>query len=277
MRNLLTAVLAALSIGLFSCQKEVKDIFSNTGGGAGGTRLVKTVEKMGADSVVTVYGYDASGKIIKADFVGVEAGQAYSLSLTYVRNSSGVIQKQILESSDFISAGIDSIVSIVKFDAGSNRYQNSVTDFSLFGIPLLDSVAFQYDGSGRLTSEIDYNDVGFGYLPNWKKEYTYNGTNVATEKYYSFDFTSGDFVLEDTYTYEYDTKINPLQFAADAPVLNLFPFYSSNNLAKLTYVASDPADNFTSTINYTYNSSNRPLTDVTTTGSDISSTTYYYQ
>ncbi|HTM93199.1 MAG TPA: hypothetical protein VL095_12320 [Flavisolibacter sp.] len=277
MRNLLTAVLAALSIGLFSCQKEVKDIFSNTGGGASGTRLIKTVEKMGADSVVTVYTYNSSGKIIKADFVGVEAGQPYSLSYTYVRNSSGVIQKQILESSDFAAAGIDSIVSIVKFDAGSNRYQNSVTDFSLFGIPLLDSVAFQYDGSGRLTSEIDYNDVGFGYLPGWKKEYTYNGTNVATEKYYSFDFTSSDFVLEDTYTYEYDTKINPLQFAADAPVLNLFPFYSSNNLAKLTYVASDPADNFTSTINYTYNSSNRPLTDVTTTGSDVSSTTYYYQ
>jgi hypothetical protein len=277
MRNLLTAILAVLSVGLFSCQKEVKDIFSNTGGNANGTRLTKTIEKMGADSVVTVYGYNSSGKIIKADIVDVESGQAYELSLTYVRNGAGVIQKQILESSDFASVGIDSIVSIVSFDAGSNRYKGSVTDFSLLGIPLLDSVVFQYDASGRLTSEIDYNDVGFGYLPSWKKEYTYNGSNLATEKYYSFDLTSGDFVLEDTSSYEYDSKINPLQFAVDAPVLNLYPFYSANNLTKLTYVASDPADNFTSTISYTYNSSNRPLTDVTTTGSDVSSTTYYYQ
>jgi hypothetical protein len=277
MRNSLTAAFAVLSLGLFSCQKEVKDIFSNVSGGANGTRLIKTVEKMAADSVVTVYGYNSSGKIIKADIAGVETGQAYDVSLTYVRNSTGVIQKQILESSDFASVGIDSIVSIVSFDAGSNRYKGSVTDFSLLGIPLLDSVVFQYDGSGRLVTEIDYNDVGFGYLPSWKKEYAYNGNNLATEKYYNFDLTSGDFVLEDTGSYEYDTKVNPLQFAVDAPVLNLYPFYSANNVTKFTYVANDPADNFTSTINYTYNSSNRPLTDVTTSGSDVSSTSYYYQ
>jgi hypothetical protein len=277
MRNSLTAILAVLSVGLFSCQKEVKDIFSNTGGGANGTRLIKTVEKTGGDSVVTVYTYNSSGKIIKAGIIGVEAGQGYDLTYTYVRNGAGIIQKQILESSDFASVGIDSIVYNVFFDAGKNRYSGSVADFSLLGIPLLDSIAFQYDASGRLSTEIDYNNVGVGYLPSWKKEYTYNGNNLANEKYYSFDFTSGGFVLEETSSYEYDTKINPLQFPADAPVLNLFPFYSANNLTKLTYVASDPADNFTSTISYTYNSSNRPLTDVTTTGSDISSTTYYYQ
>lgn len=277
MRISVTAFLAILSVGLFSCQKEVKDIFSNTNGNANGTRLVKTVEKLGADSVVSVYGYNSSGKIITANIVGVEAGQAYDYKLTYVRNSAGIIQKQILESSDFASVGIDSIVYFVFFDAGNNRYTGSVADFSFSGIPLLDSLSFQYDGSGRMISEIDYNDVGFGYLPSWKKEYTYNGNNLASEKYYSFDLTNGDFVLEETSSYEYDTKINPLQFAADAPVLNLFPFYSANNLTKLTYVAFDPSDNFISTIAYTYNSSNRPLTDVTTTGSDVSSTTYYYQ
>lgn len=279
MKHSLTAILAffSLSVGLFSCQKEVKDIFSNTGGASNGMRLAKTVEKMGPDSVVTVYTYNTSGRIVKAEITGVEAGQAFDLRLTYIRNGAGIIQKQILESSEFAVVGLDSIVSIVSFDAGSNRYLGSVTDLSLLGIPLVDSITFQYDASGRLTSETDYTDVGFGYLPSWKKEYTYNGTNVATEKYYSFDFTNGDFVLDETYSYEYDTKINPLQFAADAPVLNLFPFYSSNNLTKLTYVALDPSDNFTSTITYTYNSSSRPATDVTTTGNDISSTTYYYQ
>jgi hypothetical protein len=277
MKNSLTAILAILSFGLFSCQKEVNDIFSNTGGAVNGTRLIKTVEKTGVDSVVSVYGYNSSGKIIKADIAGVEAGQAYNVSLTYVRNSAGIIQKQILESSDFASIGIDSIVSIVSFDAGNNRYKNSVTNFSLSGIPLVDSIVFQYDASGRLLTEIDYNDAGFGYLPSWKKEYTYNGNNLAAEKYYSYDLASGNFVLEDTGTYEYDAKVNPLQFATDAPIFNLYPFYSANNVTKFTYVTSNPADNFTSTINYTYNSSNRPLTDVTTTGTEVSSTTYYYQ
>ena len=276
MRNSLTALFIVLSIALFSCQKEVDDIFSNTGGTAAGTRLIKTVEKMGADSVVTVFEYNSSGKISKAGIVSVEAGQAYYYTVAYVRNSAGIIEKQILESSELASLGIDSVISLVRFDAATNRYLNSVTDFSSLGFPIMDSIAFQHDGSGRVISEIDYNDVGLGYIEIWKKEYTYNGNNLATEKYYSFDLTSGEFILEETSSYEYDTKVNPLHFSSDAPILNLYPFYSANNLTRFTYVGVDPSDNFTSTTTYTYNSANRPLTDVTTSGSEVSTTTYYY-
>lgn len=276
MRNLLTAGLAILTFGMFSCQKEVKDILAPAGG-SNGTRLIKTVDKSGSDSTVTIYGYNAAGRITSADFSGVDSGQAFDLSIRYVRNSSNIIQQQIVKSSDFSSLGIDSLVTYIRYDQGTNRYINAVSSFILFGLPLADSIVFQYDGSGRLVTEIDYTDVGFGYDPVTKKEYTYAGNNLATEKVYQFDLASSTYSLEDTYTFEYDTKVNPLQFATDAPVLNLYPFYSANNVVKTTYVSSDPTYNFVSTDVYTYNSSNRPVTDVSTTGPDITTTTYYYQ
>lgn len=275
MKHLLTATLALFTLALFSCQKEVDDIFA--GGGANGTRLIKTVDKTGSDSTVTVYSYNASGKIVRADIFGTDSGQAFDLSLSYVRNSSGIIQKQILKSGDLASAGIDSIVHNVNFDIANNRYKSAVAAFVFFGIPLVDSIAFQYDGSGRLTSEIDYLDIGTGFEPTTKTEYTYAGNNLATEKVYTYDVSTGSYSLEDTYTYEYDAKINPLQFAFDAPILNMYPFYSTNNVAKTTYVSSDPAYNFIATETYTYNSSNRPVTAVETVGSETSTTNYYYQ
>lgn len=280
MKNLLTAVLGILCLCLISCQKEVDDTLSNNGGNNGGTsstKLTKTVQKLGGDSLVTLYRYNSSGRITGVDMVGVDAGQPYDYYLTYVRNSSGIIQKQIIKSTELVQFGIDSIVSVVSYDAANNRYKSGVSNLSLMGIPIADSVVFQYDGTGKLVTEIDYTDVGFGYLPSWKRLYTYNGNNLGIEKYYSFDINTNNYTLEYTTTYEYDTKINPLQFVSEAPVLNLDPFYSANNTTKLSYVASDPADNFVSTVSYTYNSSNRPLTDVTTTGSDVTTTTYYYQ
>ena len=280
MKNLLIAGLGLLCLCVISCQKEVDDTLSNSGsnnGGTNSTRLTKTVEKSGADSLVTVYRYSSSGKITGVDMVGVDAGQPYDYYLTYVRNSSGIIQKQIIKSTDLVQFGIDSIVSVVSYDAANNRYKSGVSNLSLMGIPIVDSVVFQYDGSGKLVTEIDYSDVGFGYLPSWKRVYTYSGNNLGTEKYYSFDINTNNYTLEYTATYEYDTKINPLQFVSDAPLLNLDPFYSANNITKLSYVANDPTDNFVSTVSYTYNSSNRPLTDVTATGSEVTTTSYYYQ
>jgi hypothetical protein len=280
MKNLLTATLVISCFALFSCQKEVDGTLSNGGsnnGGTSGTKLTKTLEKLGGDSLSTVYRYNSSGKIIGVDMVGVDAGQPYDYYLTYVRNNSGIIQKQIIKSSDLVQFGVDSVLSLVSYDAASNKYKSAVSNLSLFGIPIIDSIVFQYDGSGRLITEIDYSDVGFGYLPSWKRVYTYNGSNLGTEKYYSFDINTNNYTLDYTATYEYDTKINPLQFVADAAILNLEPFYSANNITKLTYVTSDPADNFVSTVNYTYNSTNRPLTDVTTTASEVTTTSYYYQ
>ena len=277
MRKLLV-IIPILTIVLFSCQKEVD--FANGGGGGstGVTRLVKTVTKYGSDSIVYNYIYNSSGKIIGVNISGSDGGQPIDYRLNYVRNSAGIIQKQILKSNDFISLGIDSIVSIVSYDAANNRYKNSVSVLSFLGLSVRDSIVFQYDGSGKYISEIDYNDVGAGYESSWKKEYIYSVSNLGSEKYYSYDAISSSFVLEETSVYSYDSKINPLQFISDAPVLNMNPFYSANNIITETYTdATDPSNNYVSNVTYVYNSSNRPTSSTEVSGPDTYTTTYYYQ
>jgi YD repeat-containing protein len=182
-----------------------------------------------------------------------------------------------LKSNNLAALGVDSIVTLVNFDAGNNRYKNGISAFVLLGQSIRDSIAFQYDGTGRLASETDYTDAGFGMTPATKTDYGYVGSNLAGEKVYAYDNSSSSFQLEDTYTYEYDSKINPLQFATEGAILNMNPFYSANNITKTTLVASDPADNFVSIETYTYNASGRPASSTTVTGTETSTTTYYYQ
>jgi hypothetical protein len=270
---------ALITVILFSCQKEKDFANGNAGGGSttGGTRLVKMVQKTGSDSVVSEFSYNSSGKIIAYKLSGVQSGQPLDLRISYVRNSSGIIQKQVLKSSELSATGVDSIVTVVTYDIANSRYKGGISTFTIFGLPIRDSVVFTYEAVGRFAYEIDYTDVGVGYEPIWKKEYNYTGNNLAAEKYYSYDGVSS-FDLEESSIYEYDSKINPLQFASEAPVLNMNPFYSANNITKETYLdATDPTNNYVSTETYVYNSSNRPSSSTNVTGPDSYTTTYYYQ
>jgi hypothetical protein len=63
-----------------------------------------------------------------------------------------------------------------------------------------------------LVSEIDYTDGGAGYLPSTKTEYSYTGNTLLRENFYSYDNATSIFDLDETDTYEYDSKINPLLF-----------------------------------------------------------------
>ena len=277
MKRVLIAVSIFSSLFLLSCRKESTLSGSGSGGGTEGTRLVKLVNKAGQDSSVSEFSYTSSGKITSFKASGVESGQAIDLRISYIRNSSGIIQKQILKGNDFISIGIDSIVTIVNYDAANNRYKNAVSVFSAFGFNIRDSLVFSYDLTGKLVSETEFTNGGSGYKPATKTEYGYTGTNLLSEKFYLFNTITSGFNLKETDTYEHDDKKNPLQFASEAAVLNMNPFYSTNNITKATGVAADPADNFISTETYTYNSSNRPATSINVTGTDTSATTYYYQ
>lgn len=128
-----------------------------------------------------------------------------------------------------------------------------------------------------MVSEIDYTDASFGYEPVTKTEYSYTGSNLLSEKVYSYNATTLGYDPEETYTYMYDSKVNPLQFANEAPVLNMSPFYSANNITKTTLVAADPADNYAATETYIYNSSDRPATSTNVIGAETTFTTYYYR
>ena len=98
-----------------------------------------------------------------------------------------------------------------------------------------------------------------------------------TEKFYEYDDMSSSFVLDGTSTYEYDAKTNPLQFSTDAPIMGMSMYFPANNTTKETYVATDPADNYTVMNTYTYNSVNRPVSAVQVDGTTTSEVKFYYQ
>lgn len=72
----------------------------------------------------------------------MESGQAIDLRVSYVRNASGVIQQQIVKSNDLITLGVDSIITVVNYDAANSRYKSGVSVFSIFGLGIRDSIVF---------------------------------------------------------------------------------------------------------------------------------------
>ena len=89
MKNLLTAFISVLCLGLFSCQKEVDDSFK-TNGNSGGL-LKRTVLYQGSDSSVTDYFYNSSGKLIAVNAKADTSGIAEINNQTIERNSQGII------------------------------------------------------------------------------------------------------------------------------------------------------------------------------------------
>lgn len=280
MRQIVTAAAALVSVFLFSCQKEVNE--NNGGGGSNNNNnpnlLKKTVEKSGSDSTVVTYTYNSAGKLTNMNTLGSIGGQTFDLKQRFVRNSAGIIQQTIIKSDQFIQFGIDSVVTKVNYDAANNRYKNAITSISLLGFSFKDSLVYQYDASGKLTTEIDYSDdgTGGGYVPSGKTEYVYTGSNLTTQKDYTYDDTSASWDLDETDTYEYDAKTNPVQFVADAPVLGIAGFFSANNATKITAVNADPTKNAVTTETYTYNAANRPATGTSTTNGTASDLTFFY-
>lgn len=276
MRKIWLAVAVVAMMTMTACQKETDD--DGPVIPPAGTRLMKTVYKSGADSTVTNYTYNGGGSLSAFAVSGSSGGQPVDLRVTLVRNTSGIITKQVLKSNEFIALGIDSIATVVTYDAGNSRYRHAITSLSFFGFNFTDSLVFNYDAGGKLVSQIDYLDDGggMGYQPVSKTEYTYSGNNVQSMKIYSYDV--GGYTLEETYTYEYDNKINPMKFSSDAPILGMAQYYSANNATKSTLVSvADPTDNFVADVTYTYNTADRPLTGTEVISGTMSTMLFTYQ
>lgn len=277
MRNILTAVIIVLSFGMFSCQKEVDDIFATNGNsGENGTLLTKITSKSGSDSAALSFFYNSSKKLIGFTSDIISGGMTVSVSERAQRNSVGIIQSVVYKSDQYQQLGLDSVVSVIKYSAG--RYTAEVTQFDLGGIIMTDSVALIYDGSGKVIREESYMDLLGSTELTGKTEYTYNGNNLATINNYSYDASSSQFSLQETYTYDqYDDKTNPMYFGFDAFVFGSPAFYSVNNPLKSSQAGGGATSNYTTT--YTYNASKKPVTAISVVQpSNITSTgNYYYQ
>jgi hypothetical protein len=277
MRSLLTVFLAILSVGLFSCQKEVDDIFSNQGNPNNTPGLLKRmVIKDGSDSSVTNYIYNTANQLIGINIIEVSSGVAATKSDFFVRNSQGIIQKIITKASELATLGIDSTVSVVNYDATSHHYTSRVLKLSILGLTFSDSLSYAYDASGKIISFDNYLNDGTGPTQGSRLAFTYVNGNVTIMK--GYDLSSSTPVLYLTEVFEYDEKPSPLVLGNEAWVLNeTEQWYSANNWIKQTVNLLGDPDTHVITYGHTYNASNKPVSvSLISDGQPAGTINYYY-
>jgi hypothetical protein len=215
MKTNLGVLLLVLSVLFFSCQKEVDFINGGGGGSVSGNRLVRSVSKEGTDSVVTVYTYNSTGKLINVKSTGVSGGQDAGNEYRYYRNGSGIITRTVQINPNLVTAGIDSVVTIVHYANG--RYTSDVFSLSLFGFTVNDSTLHVYDASGKLIRDEEFQEL-VGVQPyelTAKTLYTYDASgNVKQIDFYSHDAATSSDDLIATLKYTFDTKTASISYGA---------------------------------------------------------------
>jgi len=279
-------ILSSVIVILASCQKEVDFDPGGGGGGGGGTtnqKLVRIGTRSGADTTTTDYGYNTAGKLIRQYTAGNVQGTAFFFETKLNRNGSGIITSVVLKSDQFAALGVDSIVTVVKYNSGTSKYTGTITALTIFGFDLKDSAVFTYDGSGKIIQEESFSaDPITGIYQKASKDvYTYLASgNVGNEKYYEWNDITLGYDLSEEYTDEYDAKVSPLQLGVEAIFIGDLVLGATNNLTKSIYVdATDPSNNETTSLTYTYNTANKPATAISTVtpGSAVTNVTYTYQ
>jgi len=240
---------------------------NGNGGNNSGTLLVKEVQKGGADSIVYTFGYNSSRKIITLKQLGVDdQGNPVNREYHYHRNASG----------------IDSITTAIHY--ASSKYTSYVINVNVPGFILLDSSAFVYDGTGKISGEDFYQSPsgsGNDYYLSGKIYYTYSTTgNITSIDIHDLDQSGNETFRATTSNINYDSNVNPIITDYECFAVGQQQWISPNNITSEQLTDSNgPADNQTVTTTYGYNSDGKPATSVTTVapGSTTIYGTYYYQ
>ena len=283
MKNSLFAL--AVLVFLSACQKEVS---SENPDGTPGTGpvpppattaglLTRMVSVAGGDSVMVDYGYDANKRLATFDYK--TTGTEFRFRRIF-RNSAGIMTQFNSKGDDLSGIGIDSVITILSYNAGQARYTHGITIYAVSGVSLRDSTVYVYDNAGNLTVKRSYATVlPAPYQEYQKTEYTYASGNVTSEKYYTSN-SAGGWDLEYTYNYGYDSKVNPAKFGPEGMiVLEDASYFSNNNKSGVNYIdGADASYNFSQAYTYTYNAANKPTggTVVETPGSGSYTIRYYY-
>ncbi|MCE3281782.1 MAG: hypothetical protein K0Q66_519, partial [Chitinophagaceae bacterium] len=190
-----------LSVLIISCQKSVDWASTPTTGGGGGTGsgttgggsngnlLVKAMAiTAGTTDTNMVYvTWDANQRLTQYKSTGKTNGMDVSAQYDITRLPGGNIQK--IFSKPFAAlpgggAGVDSVVHLVFYQAGTTKlqYVRSTTYTSTFN--LVDSVAFTYNADGRISMKKTYREslVSGTIELHTQETYTYdaNGNLLTT-------------------------------------------------------------------------------------------------
>lgn len=250
---------ALITLAFASCTKE-KSFEDETGMGPGGDNsdgalLTRIVIQMGSDSATTSFGYDAGNRLVtetnKGD-LSIVSGDSVQRA---TRDAQGIIQTIALYPDRFSNDHID---YTLRYDAAAKRYTAKLTFDGNGNVE--DSIAYTYDGSGRITAQEAFVNFGGGFEPIGKEtiEYDANGNvrQVTTAEY-----EAGTLKNTAEMVMEYDSKVNPLKLGVDAIILDRQQFFGNNNVTRITIQdLDDPTLSREITLTYTYNASNKPLT-----------------
>lgn len=253
------AFIALTTMVAVSCTKE-KSFEEETGSGGGGGNtdgdlLTKIVIQLGPDSTTTTFGYDGSKRLITEANKGDITFTSDDSLVRITRNTQGLIEK-IEEFPNPILA--DATVWFVRYNATSKRYTDRVTKDNNGSV--VDSIAYSYDGSGKINKQLWYVDFGGGFEEAVKDTLIYDGAGNI-KKVVTSEYNGTDWEALGEQAMEYDNKVNPLKLGVESILLNRHQYYGDNNLTKATLIDyAMPSMSQEITLTYTYNASGKPLT-----------------
>ncbi|HRP55777.1 hypothetical protein [Agriterribacter sp.] len=296
MKFKLPAVLCLVFVWISSCQKEVSvelespventpvDTIPSPENGGLLKRLVMQYEGE-LDSVICSFKYDSNNRFIELYTINV--GQSdpddgvHSLLEQFTRNEKGIVEKIRLVTYLYYTPGVPQLhwdeEFTVHYNETAGQYQYSITTGTGEMSPIHDSLAYKY-GTNGLISTVEIYHFQANDTPHLddKFEYIYSADKnikIASATSVRNYPNREDWFKNDL---QYDDKINPLNFGQEILLTGglLFSAPTPNNIIyRADFINKEDIE----TIQYTYNSFDKPVTALSQaeTGQKVTMKYYY--
>lgn len=258
MKRLVPCFLVMLTLTMYSCQKELGPLTNETEIAPPVTPPVDTVKPVtgndllvrmqrdfsystgNKESRVAEFSWNAAKRLVRYSESGTDANESeVSVRYRFDRDAGGKVVKAV-QSGFPASAGIDSIVYTVVYQAGTEKlaYVNDI-QYSK-AIRLKDSIVYTYDASNHITQKETWFAVGLnGTLNrNTRQVYTYD-TNGNITKLVEAAYNSTDkiYVQSGTFNYTYGTFKTPVQLGVEAFIVSkltdwVSPYYTTASVQR---------------------------------------------
>lgn len=285
--------LSLIGVGLMSCQKEISTELPDEPMVPGDTtqpvdsKLLERTVTIDApdDSTVTLYVYDAKGKVVKITNKSLGEGLenvGYSnTELRFYRNEKGKVER-LVEVNDYYEGfelqRTDSSIYEVFHNPVSGQYTHAIHSMALeYYNPTKitkDSLAYTYNANGQIARLLVFrrDEQTNEYFEAKRNEYDYDSKGNIIKMRTNENYDNANRPFTEELIPEYDDKINPQNFG-DESLLTEWVSYAlpgPNNPAKWIY--NSEASEYV----YTYNQFDLPESAIHQQGSTVWSITKFY-